>query len=159
MAKEIERKFMVDLDKIKLPAKGRVIKQGYLPVAQGVKTVVRVRVREEQAFLTIKGEHVGAVRPEYEYPIPKNDALEMLNDLCQTPLIEKVRYDIQVGQHNWELDIFEGENEGLVIAEVELGSEAEAFEMPAWTTDEVTSDARYYNVNLLANPFNKWGTK
>jgi adenylate cyclase len=126
MAKEIERKFLVDLDKINLPAKGRVIKQGYLPVAEDVKTVVRVRIREEQAFLTVKGENVGAVRPEYEYVIPKNDALEMLNNLCRKPLIEKVRYDIQVGRHNWELDIFEGENEGLVLAEVELASEAEA---------------------------------
>jgi adenylate cyclase len=156
MAKEIERKFLVDLAEVALPPKGRAIKQGYFPIAERVKTVVRVRVSDDKAFLTIKGANVGAVRPEYEYPIPQSDALEMLRDLCQKPLIEKTRYEIQVGQHIWEVDIFAGENEGLVLAEVELASETELFDIPDWVREEVTDDSRYYNANLLGNPFSKW---
>ena len=156
MPKEIERKFLIDLDKVKLPPKGRVIKQGYIPTTENVKTVVRVRVSDEKAYLTIKGANVGAVRPEYEYPIPRSDALEMLHTLCQKPLVEKTRYEIQVSRHVWEVDIFEGENKGLVLAEVELADEAEQVEIPAWVGKEVTDDSRYYNVNLLVNPFSKW---
>ena len=110
MPKEIERKFLIDLDKVKLPPKGRAIKQGYFPIADNVKTVVRVRVSEEKAGRTSKGANGGAGRAEYEYPIPRSDALEMLHTLCQKPLIEKTRYEIQVGRHVWEVDIFEGEN-------------------------------------------------
>jgi len=156
MPKEIERKFLVDLPTVELPQTGRAIKQGYFPIADHVRTVVRVRISDDKAFLTIKGANVGAVRPEYEYPIPRNDALEMLHDLCQKPLVEKIRYEIQVGQHTWELDIFEGENEGLVLAEVELASETEQFDIPGWAREEVTDDSRYYNANLIGNPFSKW---
>lgn len=156
MPEEIERKFLIDLARVKLPPKGRAIKQGYFPIADHAKTVVRVRVSDEKAYLTIKGANVGAVRPEYEYPIPRDDALEMLNNLCQKPLIEKTRYEIRVGRHVWEVDIFEGENRGLSLAEVELASETEQIEIPEWAWQEVTDDSRYYNVNLLVNPFSKW---
>jgi len=156
MPKEIERKFLVDLNEVELPPHGRAIKQGYFPIADHVRTVVRVRVSDDKAFLTIKGANVGAVRPEYEYPIPRTDALEMLNDLCQKPFIEKTRYGIQVGTHVWEVDIFQGENEGLVLAEVELAHESEQFDLPDWVRKEVTDDSRYYNANLLGNPFSNW---
>ena len=156
MAKEIERKFLVDLNEVELPPNGRVIKQGYFPIADHFRTDVRVRISDDKAFLTIKGANVGAVRPEYEYPIPRNDALEMLHDLCQKPFIDKTRYEIPVGTHVWEVDIFHGENEGLVLAEVELADESEQFDLPDWAREEVTDDSRYYNANLLGNPFSKW---
>ena len=156
MPKEIERKFLLDLNQVELPPNGKAIKQGYFPIADHVRTVVRVRISDDKAYLTIKGANVGAVRPEYEYPIPRMDALEMLNDLCQKPFIEKTRYEIQVGTHVWEVDIFQGENEGLVLAEVELADESEQFDLPDWAREEVTDDPRYYNANLLGNPFSKW---
>jgi len=159
MPEEIERKFLVDLAKVKLPPKGRVIKQGYFPIAENVKTVIRVRTSDDKAFLTIKGQNIGAVRAEYEYAIPRNHALEMLTNLCRKPLIEKTRYEIQVGEHLWEVDIFEGENEGLAVAEVELANEDDEVEIPDWARQEVTGDSRYYNVNLLLNPFNKWAAR
>jgi len=156
MPKEIERKFLVDLTKLELPDSGSDIKQGYFPMAKDVKTVVRVRVKGENAFLTIKGENIGATRAEYEYSIPVADAVEMLEALCQKPFIDKTRYEIPVGMHTWELDIFRGENEGLVIAEVELASESEEFELPSWAGKDVTGEAKYYNSNLLHNPYAYW---
>jgi adenylate cyclase len=99
---------------------------------------------------------VGARRAEYEYEIPHSDAEEMLDTLCARPLIEKVRYVLEHGQHTWEIDVFEGDNAGLIVAEIELGAEDEAFERPSWLGDEVTDDPRYFNSNLVSHPFKDW---
>jgi len=157
MSKEIERKFLVDFDRLALPEKGEKIKQGYIPVAKGTRTTVRVRVKGTEAYLTIKGENTGAARAEYEYLIPLEEAEEILAELCQKPFIEKTRYKIQIDAHVWEIDIFLGENEGLTIAEIELSKEDEIFTLPDWALEEVTDDNRYYNSNLILNPFKNWG--
>ena len=156
MPKEIERKFLVNLDQIPLPSNGIEIKQGYLPLSENVKTAVRVRIKGEEAFLTIKGENKGATRQEFEYTIPVSEALELLEDLCHKPLMEKTRYEICVDKHIWEIDIFHGANKGLVVAEIELADENDQFEHPNWLTKEVTDDPRYYNSNLLQEPYKNW---
>ena len=158
MPKEIERKFLVNLSEIALPDKKEDIKQGYFPIADNVKTELRIRVKGSNASLTIKGENKGSVRSEYEYGIPINEAVEMLEDMCQKPFIDKTRYEISVGKHIWEIDIFHGENKGLVIAEIELSEENEKFDLPGWVVEDVTNDPRYYNSNLLLNPYRKWCT-
>ncbi|RRS30311.1 MAG: adenylate cyclase [Epsilonproteobacteria bacterium (ex Lamellibrachia satsuma)] len=154
MAKEIERKFLVDIFKLPTLPKGKVIKQGYIPTA-GTATV-RARISDDQAFLTLKGKATGLTRSEFEYPVPLEDAQNILNELCSHPFIEKTRYLIPYGDHIWELDIFEGENEGLIVAEIELENEDEIFEKPAWVTQEVSDDTRYRNSNLITHPFKKW---
>jgi adenylate cyclase len=156
MAKEIERKFLVNTSKLPTLPKGHIMKQGYVPT-QGI--TVRARISDDQAFLTLKGRATGLSRSEFEYPIPVEDAEQILNELCAHPLIEKTRYLIPCGDHTWELDIFEGENEGLVVAEIELGSEDEEFKLPIWTTKEVSYDTKYRNLNLIAHPFCKWDQK
>lgn len=157
MPDEIEKKFLVNLDQVPLPTGGIEIKQGYLPLSEKSKTVVRVRTKGEEAFLTVKGENKGACRREYEYTIPVSEALELLEDLCHKPLIEKTRYEIPAANHLWEVDIFHGDNRGLVVAEIELADENEYFEYPDWLGEEVTADPRYYNSNLLQNPYKDWG--
>ncbi len=154
MGQEIERKFLVDRDAIPLPQAGQRITQGYIPTT--TKTAVRVRIKGEQAFLTLKGANRGAVRSEFEYPVPLEDAEAMLAELCEGPMIDKIRYEIVVGEHCWEVDFFSGDNEGLVVAEVELASEEEPFEKPQWVTEEVTGDPRYYNANLIRHPYREW---
>jgi adenylate cyclase len=128
--------------------------QGYLVNSPDV--TVRVRVKGDAAFLTLKGASKGISRSEFEYPIPVADAEHMLRDLSVSPPVDKIRYRVRAGGHVWDLDVFAGENAGLVMAEVELGSEDEAFEMPDWAGREVTGDPRYYNVNLARNPFKHW---
>lgn len=155
MPVEIERKFLVEGD----AWRGQVaseshIMQGYL--ASSPEVTVRVRVKGDQAFLTIKGESRGVTRREYEYPIPVVDAEEMLRDLAALPPIDKVRHRIPLDGHVWELDVFAGENAGLVMAEIELSAEDEAFAMPDWVGREVSDDARYFNVNLAKNPYRHW---
>lgn len=157
MAQEIERKFLIDIDKIGNLENGYEIKQGYIQTKD--KTVVRVRVKGEEAFMTIKGENIGATRLEYEYAIPLKDANEMLEKLCTKPFIDKTRYLLQHKNHTWEIDIFHKENDGLIVAEVELESENETVELPNWIVKEVTDDSRYYNSNLLENPYCKWKNK
>jgi len=157
MPKEIERKFLVNLALLKLPENGQIIQQGYIQTTSN--TVVRVRRYGEKAFLTIKGENVGASRSEFEYEIPVADAEAMLNELCLKPYISKVRYCVNYANHIWEIDVFAGDNAGLVVAEIELGSESEAFAMPAWVGAEVTQDSRYYNSNLVNNPFKNWAVE
>ena len=154
MALEIERKFLVDVEKLPNLNNGYAIKQGYIQTKD--KTVVRVRVKDKEAFLTIKGENVGATRLEYEYSIPLNDANEMLAKLCTKPIIDKTRYEIKYKNHIWEIDIFHKDNDGLIVAEVELKDENETVELPEWVVKEVTDDTRYYNSSLLKNPFCKW---
>jgi adenylate cyclase len=154
MGIEIERKFLIDTDKLPALQNGYTIKQGYIQTVD--HTTVRVRIRNNEAFLTIKGKSVGASRLEFEYPIPLQDANNMLDNLCQTSVIDKTRYLVEYEEHVWEVDVFEGSNKGLVVAEVELDSEHEAFCLPSWVTQEVTDDIRYYNSNLVENPYCNW---
>ena len=155
MAKEIERKFLtkkgIDWN---LLGEKCLYKQGYLPTTSN--TAVRIRIMEAKAFLTIKGESKGSVRSEFEYEIPLEDGENMLAELCVRPFIEKTRYKINVNGLCWEVDVFEGENKGLVIAEIELDTENQKIILPEWVTIEVTEDVKYYNSNLVKNPFKNW---
>ena len=153
MAQEIERKFLVRGDAWRA-APGTYICQGYLN--RDKQRTVRVRIAGDAAWLTIKGASSGAVRAEFEYPIPLEDARQLLA-LCEPPLIEKHRHVVPHGGFKWEVDEFLGENLGLVVAEIELDAEDQAFEQPDWVGEEVTHDARYFNSNLAAHPFSSWG--
>ncbi len=152
MGKEIERKFLVKGFTWR-EVKGAMIRQGYLNSAK--ERNVRVRIIEDKAYLTIKGIAVGASRLEFEYEVPFQDAAELL-EICEKPLIEKRRYPVLEGGFVWEVDEFFGENEGLIVAEVELESEDQAFHKPDWVGEEVTGDTRYFNSNLIKNPYTKW---
>ena len=155
MAKETERTFKVD-EKTDFGRYAEPVyySQGYL--CTDTDRVVRVREAGNRGFLTVKGRSRGAVRSEYEYEIPVDEAREMLDELCLKPLISKFRYRIPSGGLVWEVDVFTGENEGLVVAEVELPSEDAVFTRPAWVGEEVTGDPRYYNSSLVEHPFNGW---
>jgi CYTH domain-containing protein len=159
MATEIERKFLLKSDAWKSVADGpgTVIRQGYL--ASGGKCTVRVRVKGEHAWVTIKGPTIRSSRPEFEYPIPVHDAAEMLDSLCGAPLIDKTRYTVKHGGVIFEIDEFHGENTGLTVAEVELESEDQAVDLPDWIGGEVTGDPRYYNSNLARSPYRQWGER
>ncbi len=153
MALEIERKFRVTgTPWVSLP-QGDLMRQGYLLASP--ERVVRVRVEGGQAQLTIKGAMQGIVRGEWEYAIPVIDANELLK-LCEQPLIEKYRYRISYEGSLWELDVFIGANDGLVVAEIELETETQSFKKPDWVGDEVTYDPRYLNSNLIHTPFTTW---
>ena len=150
---EIERKFLVQKEMYKPSGKGKVMKQGYF--FTDADKVVRVRIADEKGFLTIKGRMVGITRPEFEYKIPKDEA-EILLGMCKNGIVEKVRYLEKYKGMIWEVDIFTKENAGLMIAEIELESENQTFEMPDWVGDEVTFDMRYYNSWLSKNPYATW---
>ena len=154
MPEEIERKFLVIGDGWRDAAVGTRFRQGFLSTEP--ERTVRVRVAGARGSITVKGKTVGAKREEFEYEIPLQDVERMLDGLCKRPFIEKVRYTLSVGRHVWEIDVFEGENAGLVVAEIELASEDEAFEKPDWAGEEVTDDPRYFNSNLVAKPFRAW---
>ena len=154
MGEEIERKFLVTGDAWRRHATGVRIRQGFLSTEP--ERTVRVRVAAERATLTIKGLSVGARRTELEYEIPLADGQHMLDTLCKRPLIEKTRFAMKLGTHTWEVDVFEGDNAGLVLAEIELQSEDEAFDRPDWLGGEVTHDPRYFNSNLVAHPYRSW---
>jgi adenylate cyclase len=154
MGKEIERKFLIANDDWRQLGTGKPYCQGYLNAEKG--RTVRVRTISDRGILTIKGPSEGAARLEYEYDIPVDEALEMLDRLCHKPLIEKTRYKIDHAGFTWEVDEFKGENEGLLFAEIELQYEGQEFETPPWIGREVTSDSRYYNANLVKNPFSAW---
>lgn len=154
MGKEIERKFLVKSNEWKSLAKGTSYRQGYLSTVK--ERTVRVRTIDDKGFLTIKGITVGATRVEYEYDIPAVEADYMLSNLCEQPLIEKNRYKIDFAGLVWEVDEFCGQNDGLIVAEVELTSEDQKIDLPAWIGDEVTSDPRYFNANLTKHPFKNW---
>ncbi len=153
MAKEIERKFQVKLDGFHPEGTMHSIKQGYL--CCGPKKVIRIRTFDDKAFLTIKGEVTGISRDEFEYPVPYEEALQLFG-LCEGFLIEKKRWKVQVSGKTWEIDFFEKENEGLVVAEIELDREEESFVYPSWLGQEVSEDIRYYNYNLSKNPYSAW---
>jgi len=154
MAKEVERKFLVRGDAWRALSQGTTYRQGYLNSAK--ERTVRVRTAGDKAYLTVKGLTIGATRAEYEYEIPFADGKAMLDTLAEKPLIEKKRYRIGAGDLTWEIDEFLGDNAGLIVAEVELESEDQDFARPAWLGDEVTDDPRYYNANLVRNPFSRW---
>lgn len=154
MAREIERKYLIREDKNWRDIPGTVYRQGYLSTVK--ERTVRVRTIGQKGYLTIKGITVGATRLEFEYEIPVAEANEMLDTLCERPLIEKTRRIIEHAGFIWELDEFFGVNAGLVIAEVELESEDTIFEKPPWIAMEVTDDPRYFNANLVANPYSIW---
>lgn len=152
MATEIERKFLVNGDEWRKGQRSE-FRQGYLN--RDKDRTVRVRIANGQAFITIKGISKGAVRSEFEYPIPAGDAEQLLL-LCDGPLIEKTRYLIQHAGMTWEVDEFHGANAGLVVAEIELTAEEQAFEKPSWVGREVTDDKRYFNSNLSVQPYTSW---
>lgn len=154
MGQEIERKFLVTSTAYRDLAKGTHYKQGYLNSQK--ERVVRVRTIDTTGFMTVKGITKGATRLEYEYEIPAKDADELLDQLCEQPIIDKHRYKVATGDFVWEIDEFHGDNEGLTVAEVELESEDQDFPKPDWIGEEVTGDPRYYNSNLIANPFKSW---
>lgn len=154
MGTEIERKFLLNGDAWRALAKGVMYRQGYLNSAK--ERTVRVRTVGEKALLTIKGITVGNTRAEYEYPIPPDECNAMLDFLAEKPLIEKKRYRVSHGGLIWEIDEFFGENQGLIVAEVELAREDQRFDKPDWVGEEVSSDPRYFNANLVRHPFTQW---
>lgn len=154
MGVEIERKFLVRGEAWRSSARPALLRQGYL--SSEPARVVRVRIEDSVAHLTIKGKSSGATRAEWEYPLPLADAQTMLDGLCERPIIEKYRYRIPYAGMIWEVDEFLGENAGLVVAEIELSAEDQAFELPDWVGAEVTNDARYFNANLLRHPYSSW---
>ena len=154
---EIERKFLVrNEDWRPLAIAALPMRQGYLNSEKHCS--VRVRISGEEATLNIKGATLGAKRLEFEYPIPLDQATLMLDSLSAGPMIEKVRYLIPQAHLTWEIDVFSGDNAGLVVAEIELSDPEEPFDIPAWLGEEVTHDMRYYNTCLSRTPFNRWNT-
>ncbi|MEO7100556.1 MAG: CYTH domain-containing protein [Luteolibacter sp.] len=153
MAAEIERKFLVVNDSWRDGSPGVRIAQGYL--SQDPDRTVRVRLAGENAWITIKGRTQGITRAEFEYAIPPEEARDLLG-LCLPSVIDKTRHEVRHGGHVWEIDVFHGENEGLIVAEVELSDEEESPEIPGWVGEEVSSDVRYFNSALARNPFVHW---
>lgn len=158
MALEIERKFLLNDDSWRAAVtSSRRLSQGYLTtLTDGAKASVRVRIGGDQAYLNIKSMTLGMTRDEFEYLIPCEDAEHMLANLCSGAVIEKIRHHAHIDGLLWEIDEFLGANDGLVVAEVELESEDQAFEKPDWVGEEVTLDRRYYNVSLVRHPFKEW---
>lgn len=155
MAIEIERKFLLQNDTWKSVARPGVrYRQGYL--CDSGPASVRVRIGGQQAYLNIKSATLGVQRSEYEYEIAMEEAEELLAQLARKPLVEKTRYCVAHAQHIWEIDVFEGDNAGLVVAEIELRSADESFERPPWLGAEVSDDPRYYNVCLVEHPYKDW---
>ena len=165
MGTEIERKYLVKKTEWRLYKEhlqnhsidiGKKYCQGYIPTDNG--TTVRLRTVGKQGYLTIKSKVVGHTRAEYEYPIPYQDAQEMLENLCLKPLIEKFRYKVELDDLTWEVDEFLGENEGLIVAEVELEDENQAINLPYWINQEVR-DKKYFNSYLVKYPYSQWQDK
>ncbi len=152
MAFEIERKFLVNGNAWRTEQAGTRITQGYMPIPKGI---VRVRIAGEQAFITVKGRGL-MTRREFEYPIPLHDAYELLEHFCDNAVVVKTRYEVPVGAHLFSVDVFHEDNEGLVMAEVELSAENEPVDLPEWIGFEVTRDPRYHNSNLLIHPYREW---
>ncbi len=157
MAQEIERKFLTKSDAWRSNAIGRFYRQGYLSTVK--ERTVRIRTIRNQGYITVKGIAKGAARAEYEYEIPVKDANEMLDTLCEQPIIEKMRYEIEHNELIWLVDEFEGVNKGLILVEVELSDENQKIVLPDWVGAEVTGDPNYFNSNLTRNPYLGWGKK
>lgn len=155
MAIEIEHKFLLANEDWRNCVSDSIrYRQGYL--SSQPTSSIRVRTSNQQAWLNIKSATIGTHRHEYEYEIPLADADEILNNLCRKPLIEKIRYFVIDHGHTWEIDEFEGDNQGLIVAEIELSEIGASFVKPAWLGEEVTQDLRYYNNNLSINPYSSW---
>lgn len=158
MAKEIERKFLVKKDRWEWKdvegVKGKAYRQGYIPTAKGATVRIRI-IKEKKAYLTLKGPTHGFTRSEFEYKIPVADARQMLYELC-SDCVEKTRYKVPMNGLIWEVDVFHGENEGLVTVEVELQSEDQEINLPDWVGREVTQTSRYSSSNLARLPYSKW---
>lgn len=155
MPLEIEHKFLLANDEWRKQIEKTVYyKQGYLSSTE--QNSIRVRISDQHAWINIKSAVIGTHRLEYEYEIPTSEANEILEQLCHKPLIEKKRHFVHHGEHLWEIDEFLGENDGLIVAEVELSEINESFQKPTWAGQEVTHDLRYYNNNLCQNPYKDW---
>lgn len=155
MGKEIERKYLVRNDNWRQHAQpGIIMRQGYLN--RDGACSIRVRVAGDEAYFNIKSATLGISRQEYGYTIPVSDAEEILDTLCIHPLIEKTRYNVEYEGHVWEVDVFKGDNAGLVVAEIELQDEDEAFAIPDWVGEEVSHERKYYNVSLIEHPYKDW---
>jgi CYTH domain-containing protein len=154
MGIEIERKFLLADDSWRPGPPGTRYRQGYICSQEG--NTLRVRLAGDEAWLTVKGKGEGMSRREFEYPIPLEDAREMLDHLCIGHPIDKVRYRREFAGMTWEIDEFSGANEGLLVAEIELASEGQLFSLPSWIGNEVTGDSRYFNVCLSVTPYSKW---
>ena len=155
MPVEIERKFLLVNDSWRDEVvRSSRIRQGYLGKID--KASVRVRIQGNKANINVKSATLGIKRLEYEYEIPLEEAEELLDQLCNQPQIDKTRFIVKRGNHIWEIDEFYGDNEGLLVAEIELGREDETFEKPEWAGEDVSEDSRYYNVNLIKMPYNQW---
>jgi adenylate cyclase len=154
MAQEIERKYLLKNNswKSEISSKNKIM-QGYLN--SNPERTVRIRITNNVGFLTIKSKNKGSSRKEFEYKIPLKEAEELIL-LCEQPIIKKMRHLVVKENHTWEIDVFEGENKGLIVAEIELSEENEKFEIPVWIGKEVTEDTRYYNSQLIENPFFNW---
>jgi adenylate cyclase len=155
MPTEIERKFLVDHKKWDgfIKPVGKLYKQGYILSEE--RRTVRIRVTNDAAYITLKGASTGISRSEYEYTIPVNEGNEILDNFA-TSLIQKTRYNIEYAGHTWEVDVFTGDNNGLIVAEIELQNEDEQFEKPEWVGQEVSHDNRYANSSLSVYPYNDW---
>ena len=154
MALEIERKFLLKNDNWKALVKEEfLIKQGYLNSAK--ERTVRIRTYGDKGIITIKGKTKNLTRKEFEYAIPLTEALQML-EIAEKPIIEKTRFIVINNGNTWEIDVFEGMNNGLLVAEIELESENEKFEIPEWIGQEVSTDPKYYNACLIKHPFTEW---
>jgi adenylate cyclase len=158
MGVEVERKFLVvdDSWRSAVTSQTRIV-QGY--IAQTRTATVRVRVKGDRGFITLKGNSVGISRSEFEYEIPADDARALLDELVQGPVIDKVRHLVPVEGHDWEVDVFAGENAPLVMAEVELEHSEKDFVRPDWAGRDVSEDQRYFNVNLARDPYSKWASQ
>ncbi|HTT08540.1 MAG TPA: CYTH domain-containing protein [Gammaproteobacteria bacterium] len=160
MAEEIERKFLPKNDGWRRAVhKSTRYHQGYLRTGTDSGCSVRVRIEGDEARLNIKSMTLGASRAEFEFPIPTMEARALLEMLCARPFIDKVRHFVEHQGHTWEIDVFEGDNAGLVVAEIELNNPDETFARPEWLGEEVTDDPRYYNVNLAQYPYKDWRKK
>lgn len=155
MGIETERKFLVDHQKWQqvLKPTGTHYRQGYL--LNNNKGTIRVRVSDKKGYITLKGPTVGISRKEYEYPIPVNEGIELLDNFS-APEVQKIRYRIEFETKLWEVDVFLGDNAGLIVAEIELQHPTDEFKKPTWIALEVSNDKRYYNSNLSINPYKKW---
>jgi adenylate cyclase len=155
VGKEIERKFLVRNDSWKKGATGKYFRQAYIYSDNGECTT-RIRIAGDDAFITLKGKSVNITRAEYEYEIPVNDAKEMMNIFCSGSAVEKYRYIVMADGAKWEVDEFTGDNQGLVVAEIELPDETAQFVRPEWLGEEVSQDSRYTNACLAKKPYKNW---
>lgn len=153
MGVEIERKYLIERERWTRPHSGEDIIQGYICQEEG--RTLRVRIRGGQGILTIKGPSVGATRAEFEYEVPHADAKDLLA-LCAGRIVRKTRFKVRVGDHTWDVDEFSDDNSPLLLAEVELTSESEEFELPSWLGSEVTEDLRFANYSLACSPYSGW---